>query len=504
MLFYFDSSGNLLKSVPGNVYQGSNKASIVYVTIPLPTSVTATANIKLPNGVYLKPQLVSNGAIPNTSIDGELNFALWSLELEKTMTAYAGDLEIQFAFYPPNMDKITTANIIIPILRGNPTVLPEEPTEDIYEQILTVLSQIYGEFSEFNDTKQNKIDDALDTESKDIVGAINELNDTKQDKEDENLETESKDVVGAINELKNAIKNIDKLTYKPVDVLPKIGENNIIYLVPNTQSTDKNIKDEYMWIDNDWELIGSTAVDLSDVVNNVQINDTSIVEEVDGKKVAKIPIATSGNANLGLIKAVSSGGIFIETNGNASLIKASENTILTRNTVPQIIASSNIDLALKIAITGKKKVDNVITYGNQLELTESEQQSVKDWLGISSGTQLYKHTMIFDRTTENEIGDTYYYKIVLLLPKSEPFNDFHDLLNYLGNNGLSSLFQMYYEKSGTVIKAYYNLINGGYHTLSNYFTHCTLVEDGNITNLYSLEGFIITTQTFEEYTPIPL
>lgn len=52
------------------------------------------------------------------------------------------------------------------------------------------------------------------------------------------------------------------LTLKPEDRLPESGEENIIYLVPATNSKDKNARDEYIWFNNDWELIGSTAIDL--------------------------------------------------------------------------------------------------------------------------------------------------------------------------------------------------------------------------------------------------
>ena len=39
-------------------------------------------------------------------------------------------------------------------------------------------------------------------------------------------------------------------------------KDNVIYLVPNAGNTN-NVKDEYMWINGAWELIGTTAVDLT-------------------------------------------------------------------------------------------------------------------------------------------------------------------------------------------------------------------------------------------------
>lgn len=71
--------------------------------------------------------------------------------------------------------------------------------------------------------------------------------------------------------LNAAIASITKLTISVVDELPATGEENIIYLVPNGGSTG-NVKNEYLWIDGKWELIGTTEVDLSDYVTTSALN----------------------------------------------------------------------------------------------------------------------------------------------------------------------------------------------------------------------------------------
>lgn len=53
------------------------------------------------------------------------------------------------------------------------------------------------------------------------------------------------------------------IRFESVDILPETGEAKVIYLVPNGK-TGSNVKDEYMWIDGAWELLGSTAVDLTE------------------------------------------------------------------------------------------------------------------------------------------------------------------------------------------------------------------------------------------------
>lgn len=53
------------------------------------------------------------------------------------------------------------------------------------------------------------------------------------------------------------------IKYVVVETLPTTGEEGIIYLVPKSTSKTNNIYDEYMYISNNWELIGDTEADLS-------------------------------------------------------------------------------------------------------------------------------------------------------------------------------------------------------------------------------------------------
>ena len=55
-------------------------------------------------------------------------------------------------------------------------------------------------------------------------------------------------------------------TIEVVTELPETGESNVIYLVPKQDTSTDNIFDEYLWVNNDWELIGSTGIDLSDYI----------------------------------------------------------------------------------------------------------------------------------------------------------------------------------------------------------------------------------------------
>lgn len=77
-------------------------------------------------------------------------------------------------------------------------------------------------------------------------------------------------------EVNNLIGQIKTISIEVVNTLPTTGEDNKIYLVPKEGSTG-DVYNEYIWVNNTWELIGSTQVDLTgyatqDWVNN-QIKD---------------------------------------------------------------------------------------------------------------------------------------------------------------------------------------------------------------------------------------
>lgn len=89
-------------------------------------------------------------------------------------------------------------------------------------------------------------------------------------------------------EVNNQINTIRTGLFKPVDVLPDVGEEGYIYLVSNsnsqgdisTQAEVDNTRDEYIWIadSNKYEYIGSTSIDLTNYYTK---------EETDNKFVSK-------------------------------------------------------------------------------------------------------------------------------------------------------------------------------------------------------------------------
>lgn len=93
------------------------------------------------------------------------------------------------------------------------------------------------------------------------------------------------------------IKNLTGFTAKAVDVLPETGEDNIIYLVKNDESTEtQNVYDEYLWINGAFEKLKSTdKIDLSDYYTKSQA-DTLLAAKQDRLVFDDVPTQGSNNA----------------------------------------------------------------------------------------------------------------------------------------------------------------------------------------------------------------
>ena len=110
------------------------------------------------------------------------------------------------------------------------------------------------------------------------------------------LDEEFKRHLVEYNSLGNLVLDIEqdvsilkqKGIYKVLEELPQEGQVNIIYLVPRQDALDKNIKDEYMWIDGRWESVGTTSIDLADYTSKEEFNEVKQENDDLRKKLAEV------------------------------------------------------------------------------------------------------------------------------------------------------------------------------------------------------------------------
>ena len=72
-----------------------------------------------------------------------------------------------------------------------------------------------------------------------------------------------------------------KVSMTIVQSLPAEGNATTIYLVPKSSTSAGNVYDEYIWVDNSWELIGNTSggsgtVDITQTASAISINGTAL------------------------------------------------------------------------------------------------------------------------------------------------------------------------------------------------------------------------------------
>ena len=71
----------------------------------------------------------------------------------------------------------------------------------------------------------------------------------------------------------NSAGHITRKVLGNASQLPSTGVDNIIYMVPKSDNeTGNDIYNEYMWINNKYEIIGNSKVDLSDYVKYSDIS----------------------------------------------------------------------------------------------------------------------------------------------------------------------------------------------------------------------------------------
>ena len=194
-------------------------------------------------------------------------------------------------------------------------------------------------------------------------------------------------------EVNNLIGQIDQFKIQVVQTLPVSDiDTHTIYLVPKTGSTG-DAYNEYLYINNSWELIGSTDIDLT---NYVQFTDLAV---------------NGGTA--GVVKVGDDYGIKVDSNGKlyARLLNyndytsANQNSAVSKGTLENVITGkalvNSTDLATKqdtlVSGTNIKTINNTSILGsgnitvtaeddNRISIFESKRPVVSQSGSLSSGT----------------------------------------------------------------------------------------------------------------------
>lgn len=133
-----------------------------------------------------------------------------------------------------------------------------------------------------------------------------------------------------VNDLISAITTLD---LQVVQTLPTEDiSTTTIYLVPKSIAETNNAYDEYIYISNNWEFIGSTEVDLTDYVKNTDYAN----DNIGGV------IKTYGSANF-MINA--NGNVYTPARTYAQYQNDGQSSFVGKGTLENVITGKNLETA---------------------------------------------------------------------------------------------------------------------------------------------------------------
>lgn len=179
MFFLYDANLKLLKTIPSDVYQGSDGADDIYFLVPINPNAAINVAFLLPTGKTLtsRPATKQGEAVGLETPDG-ISYAMWSITLTAQETAYAGNVTLQITVISGAM-RMTSQKGVFPVLTGVPPVLPEAPQADAYNDIRAAIAAlqtaVYNTKAigistySYNESKRNAAVSGYDEEAERVV-----------------------------------------------------------------------------------------------------------------------------------------------------------------------------------------------------------------------------------------------------------------------------------------------------------------------------------------------
>lgn len=201
----------------------------------------------------------------------------------------------------------------IPVIISSIENTPTEGSDNLITSggVYSAIKKVEQSSEESNQEFLNKISE-VNTNLTNEISQIRTVNIPNAIKESiiDNLDSTATDKALSANQgniLKTMIGNSANLRIEVVTKLPSTGEVNVIYLVKKV-GKNPDVHDEYIYVENTWEKIGNTEVDLSNYYTKEQVYSKSEVytkTEVDNIKndiesnIPTIPNVETGMTGVG-------------------------------------------------------------------------------------------------------------------------------------------------------------------------------------------------------------
>lgn len=145
MIFFLGNDGTVIGSAPTPVYQGAANVNDIYLVAPFAAGLAVDVAFKLPNGVltsrYPMKRVNELTGIINKQTGQNYNGYLFSMPNE--ITRYYGTVTAQFFVYTGNNGQVLASSYAsFAVGAGVPSILPPAPSEDVYEAIRQIISDL--------------------------------------------------------------------------------------------------------------------------------------------------------------------------------------------------------------------------------------------------------------------------------------------------------------------------------------------------------------------------
>lgn len=150
MIFFTDNNGTIIKSLPSPVYQGAADTNNIYLVAPFASTLQFAVAFILPKtNVYTERYLMTrNGELPDVEyVPTGDKYSIWTMRIPNNITVRYGTVTAQFFTYGTDGSITPTSATTFTVSKGVPEILPDTPSQDIYNQIITELSKLSSEIA---------------------------------------------------------------------------------------------------------------------------------------------------------------------------------------------------------------------------------------------------------------------------------------------------------------------------------------------------------------------
>ena len=284
MIFFSNAEGTINAVVSSPVYQGSNYANeVVFVAPFVPVSVVTVSFIK-PNGEYTPAALMTVKELTGIKDEKGNAFNAWTYLVPEAYTEYSGILTAQFKVTNGNT-VLATASSSFNVQKGVPNVTPEPP-EDIYQQILSALSEIKQDIANLEDgtTEVGKAKEAEKAEQAEYYTtasgdkSVNTIEAQFSNKLDKQTGVPSYPQVYAVEgNIQKLIPVSNGSTIAPNDRIAQYTSRGTLFTQPpetDSDTTNKGYVDGEIKKSNDEQMvINERIVEILDGIEIVKVND---------------------------------------------------------------------------------------------------------------------------------------------------------------------------------------------------------------------------------------